>query len=109
MVELTVTLVETGMFLLLICSVLTGLIVQGIKIMLKDKEIKAPNILAAIVSVVVGVAVSICWIIICNVQISGTVVCFVIALIVMSWLCAMLGYDKVVQTIMQVIGKGDSK
>lgn len=94
--------VTEGMFLLALSSVLTGLIVEAIK---KLKDVEKPNIVAAIVSVIVGLAVSVGWVLISKIAVSVEVILFVIALIVLSWLCSMLGYDKVIQTIAQILGK----
>lgn len=94
--------VTEGTFLLTLCSVLTGLIVEAIK---RLKNVEKPNILAAIVSVIVGLAVSLGWVLISHIAVSVEVILFVISLIVLSWLCAMLGYDKVIQTIAQLFGK----
>lgn len=94
--------VTEGMFLLALCSVLTGLIVEAIK---KLKDVEKPNLVAAIVSVIVGLAVSVGWVLISKIAVSVEVILFVIALIVLSWLCSMLGYDKVIQTIAQILGR----
>lgn len=93
--------VEFGAFLVLLCSVLTGLVTQAWKNMLGDKSHK-PNILAAVVSVVIGVLVCIAYIILTDAVINAQMIVYCIALIGMSWLCAMVGYDKVMQTIAQV-------
>ena len=93
--------VSEGTILLALCSVLTGLIVEAIK---KLKDVEKPNVVAAIVSVIVGLAVSVSWVLISKIAVSVEVILFVIALIVLSWLCSMLGYDKVIQTIAQIFG-----
>lgn len=91
--------ISAGSFILLLCSVLTGLIVEAIK---KMWNIDKPNILAAIVSVIVGVAISVGYMILTNVAFSVTAVLFIVSIVVLSWLSAMLGYDKVMQTISQL-------
>lgn len=88
-----------GGFLLMICSVLTGLIVEGIK---KMVEVRKPNIVACIVSIVVGAVVPIGYIINQSIPIDTNAVMYVLSIIVLSWLCAMLGYDKVIQTLAQI-------
>lgn len=89
----------TGSILLMLCSVLTGLIVEAIKKMMDTKK---HNITAAVVSIVVGAAVPIGYILYNGMAFDKTVALYVVSIIVLSWLCAMLGYDKVVQTITQV-------
>ena len=92
--------VSMASFILLICSVMTGLIVEAIKKMVK---ISRPNILAAIVSVIVGIAVPVAFIIVSHEAFSVTSVLYVISIVVLTWLCSMLGYDKVIQTITQIV------
>lgn len=86
-------------FILLLCSTMTGLIVEAIK---KMKEIEKPNIVAAIVSVIVGIAISVGYIIINHIAFSVDTILYVIAIVILSWLVSMLGYDKVIQTLMQL-------
>ena len=89
----------TGSILLMLCSVLTGLIVEAIK---KMTTVRKPNITAAVVSIIVGAVVPIAYILYKAISIDTTAVLYVISLIVLSWLCAMLGYDKVIQTLTQL-------
>lgn len=88
---------------LLISSTLTGLVTQGVKKLLDEggKTWKA-NLLAAICAIVVSVAVGIGYCVIMSVPFSATIAVYFAALIVLSWLCAMVGYDKVMQTIRQL-------
>ena len=86
-------------FLLMVCSVLTGLIVEAIKQML---PIKKPNITAAGVSIVIGCVVPIGYMLYKGIPINVTAWLYIISIMVLSWLCAMLGYDKVIQTLAQV-------
>ena len=90
-----------GMFLLLLCSVITGLVTEALK---KMMEITKPNVTAAIVSLVTGLFVSVSWIFVQHIVVNATTILFCVSLIVLSWLCSMLGYDKVVQTLAQLFG-----
>lgn len=90
--------IEVGSILLMLCSVLTGLIVEAIK---KMVDIKKPNITAAIVSIVVGAVIPIMYILYNAIVLDTTAVLYIISLIFLSWLCSMLGYEKVVQTLTQ--------
>lgn len=96
--------IASGSFILLICSALTGLIVEAIK---KMVEVKKPNIVAAIVSVIVGIVVSIGYILLKNIGISIDSMLYVIGIVVLSWLVSMLGYDKVIQTMLQIKDKSN--
>ncbi len=90
--------IEVGIFLLMLCSVLTGLVVEAVKKMVK---VKKPNITAAIVSVIVGAVIPIMYIVYNSLAFDTTAILYIISLIVLSWLCSMLGYEKVVQTLVQ--------
>ena len=91
--------ISIGSFILMVCSVLTGLIVEAIK---KIAVIDKPNIVAAIVSVVVGIAIPVGYIMANNLSFDTTAVLYIISIVVLSWLCSMLGYDKVMQTIAHI-------
>lgn len=80
---------------------MTSLITEALKTMLQNKEY-SKNILAGIVAVVVSIAVSIGYLILSHTAISQEIIVYIVILIVLSWLCAMLGYDKVMQTIAQI-------
>lgn len=91
--------ITIGSFILMVCSLMTGLIVEAIKQLV---EVKKPNIVAAIVSVVVGIAIPIGYIILKKLPIDTTAVLYTISLVVLSFLCSTLGYDKVIQTLNQL-------
>ena len=87
---------------LLIVSVLTGLFTEAIKKWLQEREKDYyPNALAGYVSVVLSVAVGAAYIIITGAAINAQLAVYLIALVLLSWLCAMVGYDKVIQAISQ--------
>lgn len=90
---------STASFVLLICSTLTGLIVEAIKKMFKVSSL---NILAAIVSAIVGIVVSIGYIELYKIAFDTNAVLFIVGIVVLSWLSSMLGYDKVMQTLSQI-------
>lgn len=91
--------ISSGSFILLICSAFTGLIVEAIKKMI---NVKKPNIVAAIVSVIVGIVVSIGYIYLSHIPFTIDSILYIIGIVVLSWLVSMLGYDKVIQTILQI-------
>lgn len=95
--------IETFLMLLLTVSILTGLVTEGIK-KLADEASKTykPNLLAGGVSVVLSAFVSVGYLILTETKFTDKMAVVLIALILLSWLCSMLGYDKVIQSIMQI-------
>ena len=103
-VSTLVSAVGTFMIGMLTVSLFTGLTVEAIKKLLGDFKKKIPtNILASIVSVVLAIAVSVCYAIIRDIPFDGIYIICIVGLVFVSWLCAMCGYDKVKQTIEQII------
>lgn len=92
---------------LLVTSTLTGLATEAVKKILTEynKQYQA-NTLAGIVALVLSIGVGIGYIAVTNAAITAQVVIMLIALVFMSWLCAMVGYDKVIQTITQIKNTG---
>lgn len=100
---------ETFLFCLLVISTLTGLATEGLKKVLQEhnKSYHA-NTLAGVVSTVLSIFVGAGYVIITDQTFTTQNIMCLIALIFMSWLCAMLGYDKVIQSISQFkTSKGD--
>ncbi len=62
--------------------------------------------LAGIVAIVLSVAVGGGYAVYTDVVWDGKMVVCLIALVFLSWLCALVGYDKVVQTLAQIRGDG---
>ena len=93
---------EIFMIGLLIISTITGLATEAVKSVLAEhnKSYRA-NTLAGLVALAVSVAIGLGYIFIANIPFSAQVIVCLIAEVFMSWLCAMLGYDKVVQAISQ--------
>lgn len=91
---------------LLIVSVFTGLFTEGIKKRLQEKnKTYHANALAGYVSVGLSVLAGIAYVIMTESVFNAKMAVYLIALVLLSWLCAMVGYDKVVQTIMQLNNK----
>lgn len=100
---------ETFLFCLLVISTLTGLATEGLKKVLQEhnKSYHA-NTLAGVVSTVLSIFVGAGYVIVRDRTFTTQNIMCLIALIFMSWLCAMLGYDKVIQSISQFkTSKGD--
>ena len=91
---------------LAIVSVLTTLTVEGIKKILDEnkKEYK-PNLLAAIVAVFLSIAMVLAYMLYYGkpftVQMGVILVCFAF----LSWLCSMVGFDKIKQLLEQFKGE----
>ena len=96
---------------ILVTSTLTGLATEAVKNILSEynKQYQA-NTLAGIVSLVLSAGIGIGYITVNGMDVTAQVVTSLIALVFLSWLCAMVGYDKVIQTISQIdnTGKDDS-
>lgn len=94
---------EVFMLGLFIVSALTGLVTQAIK-KWKDERGKTyyANALAGYVSVAVSFVVSAGYVILTDTAINAKLAVYLISLILLSWIGAMIGYDKVIQTIAQI-------
>lgn len=94
---------EIFLTLLLTVSILTGLTVEAIKETLKEleKPYKA-NILAGLVAVVLSLLVMAGYIVLIDATVNSKMAVYLIALVLLSWLSAMVGYDKVIQAITRI-------
>ena len=93
---------ETFLFGLLITSTLTGLATEAVKKVLTEHNVKyRANTLAGIVAFVLSLAVGTSYVILSGMIFTAKIITCLIAQTFMSWLCAMVGYDKVIQTISQ--------
>ena len=90
---------------LAIVSALTTLTVQGIKKILDEqgKEYKS-NLLAAIVAIVLSIASVVGYVLYNGIGFSVQIVVLTVTFAFLSWLCAMVGYDKVMQLFKQFVG-----
>ena len=94
---------ETCLFGLLVTSTLTGLVTEAVKKVLTKHNVKYPaNTLAGIVAFVLSLAVETSYIILSDLSFTAEIVVCLIAQTFVSWLGAMVGYDKVIQTISQL-------
>lgn len=95
---------------LLLVSTLTGLVTEAVKKLLREQGKNPPlNLLVGIVAVVLAVAVSAGYLVLAGMILTARVVVHVVTLVFLSWLAAMIGYDKVIQSIAQFMRyrKGD--
>lgn len=87
---------------LLVVSTLTGLVTEGVKKILIEHEINyKANTMAGIVALFISALAGLGYVIFTNTAITGQVIVCIVALVFMSWLSAMVGYDKVIQAINQ--------
>ena len=102
---------ETFMLGLLIISTLTGLVTEAVKKILTEHDVTyRANTLAGLVSLVLSAAIGASYIILTNSAFTSQVIVCLLGMVFMSWLCAMIGYDKVVQAISQfkIDGRNDN-
>ena len=97
-------MISLNVFMLgvLITSTLTSLATEAVKKLLAEhsKNYYA-NTLAGIVSVILSVAIGIGYMMLSSISFTSQTIVYLIALVFISWLCAMVGYDKVIQAISQ--------
>lgn len=87
---------------LLIVSTLTGLVTEAIKVWLQERgKTYHANALAGYVAVALSILVGAGYIILTETAMNSKIAVLLIALIFLSWLAAMVGYDKVIQAIAQ--------
>lgn len=93
---------------LMITSTLSGLVTEAIKkILTEQNKSYHANTLAGIVASVLSIAISVGYILVTNAGFTIQTIIYSIALVFLSWLCAMVGYDKVAQTIAQIKTRKD--
>ena len=88
---------------LLAVTLLTGLVTEGIKKNLQERNIKYyANALAGGVAVALSVLVGTGYMVLTETAFNAKAAVLLIALMFLSWVCSMVGYDKVVQLITQI-------
>lgn len=93
---------EMFLLLLLIVSTLTSLVTEAVKNWMKDHEkTYHANAMAGYVAIVLSVGVCAGYIVLTETALTDKMAVYLIALIFLSWLAAMVGYDKVMQAISQ--------
>ena len=86
-------------------SALTALTVEAIKKLMGAEKKVNSDALAAIVSVVLSIATSVCYMIYNSIQFSAQMIIATIAYVFFSFLCATVGYDKVYKAIFEKLFK----
>lgn len=94
--------VEVFMLGLLITSTLTSLVTEAVKkLMAEHNKTYHANTLVGIIALVLSIAIGSGYVVLNSLEFTSAVIICLIALVFMSWLCAMVGYDKVIQAISQ--------
>lgn len=88
---------------LALISAMTSLTVEALKKLLGE-YVKSYNLLAAIVSVVLTILVSVGYLIYTGTAFTAQIGVIMAALVFLSFLSSTVGYDKVMQMIKQIIG-----
>lgn len=87
---------------LLLTSTLTGLVTEAIKKVFVEHNLTyRANTLAGVVAAILSAAICIGYVVLNGMGFTSQTLTCLIAQIFMSWLCAMIGYDKVIQAISQ--------
>ena len=98
---------ETFLLGLLVVSTFTSLATEAVKFILNEYEISyRSNTLVGIVAAVLSGGIGIGYLVMNEIGFSGQTITYLVALIVLSWLSAMVGYDKVIQAIGQFKSTG---
>lgn len=93
---------EIFLFGLLVTSILTGLATEAVKQVLVEINVSyKANTLAGIIALILSVGIGVGYVILNNLEFTSQIIICIIAQMFMSWLCAMVGYDKVIQAISQ--------
>ncbi len=93
---------------LLVVSTLTSLVTEAIKKILSERGITYyANTLAGVVATILSAAIGIGYVVLTGAGFTIQTIICIVALVFISWLCSMVGYDKVVQAIEQL--KTDGK
>lgn len=94
---------EVALMLLLVVATMTGLVTEAVKKVLQEGNVSyKPNLLAGLVAVALSVGVGAAYMVLTETVLNAQMAVYLIALVFLSWLSAMVGYDKVVQTIAQL-------
>ena len=97
----------TFLMLLSAFTVLSGLTTEGIKNLISDKSNMSYNIIALIVSLVVGGVGCAIYYQLNAIPFDINNVIYIILMGLASGLCSMVGFDKIKQAVEQIVGKKD--
>lgn len=98
------TMITFQIFLsgLLLVSIITSLTTEGVKKLFVEHNKKYyANTLAGVISVIISIGVGVGYVLLTGIGFNAQTIVYLVALAFMSWVCSMVGYDKVVQTFAQ--------
>ena len=92
---------------LMVVSTFTGLVTEAIKKIVAERNVEyRPNTIAGVVAAVLSAAIGSGYVVMTNLAFTKQIVVCIVALMFMSWLCAMVGYDKVIGLFKNTNTKG---
>lgn len=102
---------ETFLLGLLVLSTLTGLTTEAVKKILTEHNISYhANTLAGVIAMILSGGIGVGYVIFNNIAFTAQTITYLVVMVFVSWLCSMVGYDKVIQAIKQFkTDKGDDK
>lgn len=93
---------ETFLLGALIISTVTGLVTEAVKKILTEHKVTYhANTLAGLIATILSAAMGVGYIMLSGVGFTSQTIIYLIVLVFISWLCSMVGYDKVIQAIKQ--------
>lgn len=101
---------ETFLLGALIISTVTGLVTEAVKKILTEHKVTYhANTLVGLIATILSAAMGVGYIMLSGVGFTSQTIIYLVILIFISWLCSMVGYDKVIQAIKQfkMDGKDD--
>lgn len=102
---MTVT-IDVFLLGLMVISTLTSLTTQGIKKILNERNITyRSNALAGIIAIVLSAAIGAGYAVVTGIAFNAQTIICIVALMYMSWLCAMVGYDKIISQFKSIKGE----
>lgn len=93
------------LMLLSLFSTITCLITEGIKKIVKDKENLSYNIIALIVALIIGAVGCAIYYQLSDIAFTVNNIIYMILMGFSSGLASMVGFDKVKQTVLQIVDK----
>ena len=94
---------DTFLFGLFITSVITALTTEAVKKILGELKVSYySNTVSGIIALIISVSIGVGHAIINKTGFGPEVIDYISGHTYMSWLCAMVGYDKVIQAIQQM-------
>ena len=92
---------------LMIVSTLTGLVTEAVKKIMAERNAEyRANTIAGIVAACLSAAIGVGYVAFSGIAFTAQIVVCLVALVFMGWLCAMVGYDKVIGLFKNTNKKG---